>query len=188
MSAAQRYEAALSWRTPEVNQRPTPLFPAPGEGYPCYPLDEQHVALIHSVPARLRGRVLFAERDRDPALRDYVMHVAIALSGPASWPVLWRLDRTRLEYSGAYRVAATPGHTLAYSDAAGQFAARLAYRYRGNLLHVHLIGRRPTSGWLRSNAAREWRFVAPSARSRAASRKAMCFLRWSRRNAGASIR
>lgn len=143
MSAAQSYEAAVRWQTPEINQRPAPLFPAPGEDYPCYQLDREHVALIHSVPARIRGRVLYAERERDPSLRDYVLHVALALSRPASWPVLWRLDRTRLEYSGAYRVAVTPGYTLSYSDAAGQFAARLVYRHRSNLLHVHLIDRWP---------------------------------------------
>lgn len=149
MSAEEFYLRELEWqkrRPPEVNRRPAPLPLAQAEGWPHYGLAEQHddgrriVAPVYSVPTLIRGRVLCAEFDRDSDLRCYVLHVGLALSGPASWPGLWRLDRSYITHDDDLRLLVTPGWFVTYHDAAGAGVARLRQHFHeSERLHVHLI-------------------------------------------------
>lgn len=151
MSAAeQRYLTELDWhklQPPEINQRPAPLPLARGEDWPHYELAElddgrKVIAPVYSVPTRIRGRVLCAEFDRAPELSDHVLHVGLAMAGPASWPLLWRLDPSQIVYENEFRFLVTPGWftTYNYGDAIGAGMARLRQNFhKSERLHVHLV-------------------------------------------------
>lgn len=148
MSAEQLYLSELKWhkrRPPEINRRPAPLMLARGEGWPHYEVAEygdyrKIIAPVYSVPTRIRGRVLCAEFDRAPELSDYVLHVGLALDGPASWPLLWRLDRSYITYDGDLRLLVTPGWFMPVSSPVDAGIARLRHGFHeSERLHVHLI-------------------------------------------------
>lgn len=143
----ERYLAEIEWqqrKPPEINRRRAPLFLGRGEAFPHYELetlaDGSHViAQVRSMPILVQGRVIYAERDLE--FGRHVIHVGLALSGLASWPLLWRLDPSRLEYEEEFRFLVTPG-----SDArvlTGAVDAGIWRIWRSILsskrLHVHLI-------------------------------------------------
>lgn len=144
MSAAEdRYLHELAWhqrRPPERNQRPVRLPLLKDDAYPHYVLDEladgtQVIAQVHTPPALIRGRVIAVDIDREQG--EHVVHVGLALAGAASWPLLWRIDASRIEYEREFRMLTTPiWHGV---DA---FTAGLARLWRGSeRLHVHLLSR-----------------------------------------------
>lgn len=149
MSAEELYLNEIEWqkrRPPATNRRPAPLPLARGEAYPHYQLDEladgrRIIAPVLTLPTLIRGRVIAAERDRDESLGSHVVHVGLALAGLASWPVLWRLDPSRIEYQDQFRLLTTPGAAGYVTDSLIETGVRKIWRslLSSERLHVHLV-------------------------------------------------
>lgn len=149
MSAEGLYLSTLEWHRrepPEANRRPAALLLGQGEPFPHYQLAElpdggQIIAPVLTLPTLTRGRVIAVERERRiPELGRYVIHVGLALSGLASWPLLWRLDPSRIEYENEFRLLTTPG-TSAWVGDSIDAGVRRVWRHllESERLHVHLV-------------------------------------------------